>query len=155
MSRMLIVIAIGGLFTAVNLSDFAATAQEVHGQWRVISSDHGLGENKELYEGYHFTFARGVLIIRDTNSDQAGVACLGLPRSYRVNTDESPPHIDFPPDRSNGQATVGIFRLEDDQLTLCIRFGNDQQRPAEFKAIRDPRRAQNHTILYVLKRVAE
>ena len=47
----------------------------------------------------------------------------------------TPRHIDVIPDGgpSRGKHVLGIYRLEDDELTLCMADA-DQPRPREFKA---------------------
>ncbi len=51
------------------------------------------------------------------------------------------PTIDFRvtqgPDDSTGKTSRGIYKLEGDKLTICVKWPGEGSRPAEFKAVED------------------
>lgn len=68
-----------------------------------------------------------------------------------VNEKASPhPSIDFEivegPEDAKGKIAKGIYKLEDDALTLCVALPDTDSRPNEFKGL------QNETMLFPLKR---
>lgn len=68
-----------------------------------------------------------------------------------VNEKASPhPAIDIEivegPEESKGKSVKGIYKLEDDALTLCVALPDIDSRPNEFKGL------QNETMLFSLKR---
>jgi uncharacterized protein (TIGR03067 family) len=65
---------------------------------------------------------------------QKGQAAVG-PRGYTVDTKATPATIDLstPPTSPESPTVLGIYKIEADQLTLCVAFP-DRDRPSKFES---------------------
>ncbi len=93
----------------------------IQGTWRMSHFTRGI-RSEELRDG-----------VRVVISDRA-LATPAASVGYSVDPDPDPMHIDLKPDVSDSdQDLLGIYRVEDDRLTICFakeRFG---RRPVDFE----------------------
>jgi uncharacterized protein (TIGR03067 family) len=105
------------------------------GTWVIIRTTNWRGLREIPYSDQITTFEKDRIIVTNFG-DRAGQFI----SSYTVRTDRRPAEIDeFNPEFDfETSGTKWIYRVDDDELTVCWGFARDP-RPAEFTASREPR----------------
>ena len=96
---------------------------EIHGMWTVFSAER-VGSPISQFVNARLVF-RG-----DQFGMQRGERRIGE-GTYRVDPGKTPKEIDL---TDNSGTRLGIYKLEGDQLTLCLTEPNRPSRPTEFTA---------------------
>jgi uncharacterized protein (TIGR03067 family) len=140
-------VLIASLTVAADLPGDGAATEEMNklqSAWQVVKFiDHsGEAAPAEEIKDFTFEFKGDVVIQRKDKQDE------GRRGKYTVDVSKNPKwmNIDF------GKVSEGIYKLEGDELSLCVvagmRGGKVAPRPTEFKASKDPPYS-----LFVLKKV--
>ena len=124
-----------------------AALEDISGNWQVSSCQQPLLDNGDRHRGYRVSFENGEVSARDENDQPSSI----FGTWYRVNPKTTPMQIVFPAP-SPGIDLMGIYKIDNDTLTLCVRPG---QYPQEFKPVFDQRQRRRHQVVYVLKRLPE
>ncbi len=114
----------------------AKVASPLLGNWIIQRIERG-GEPQEVEENSTLTFSTtGVWL----NDNEVG--------TYATDATTKPPLIDILVGGDDASQTVeGIYRIENDRLTLCVRVEDVKNRPASFETGED-----GNLILVVLER---
>jgi uncharacterized protein (TIGR03067 family) len=120
--------------------------QKLQGIWQVtkfIDHSEDAAPTDEI-KGFTFEFQADRLTMRKSKDDK------GREQKYNLNPSKKPKWIDIGV-REGSPLGEGIYKLEGDQLTICVvgstNSKNPTLRPSEFKAKKD-----RHS-LFVLKKV--
>ena len=123
-------------------------AKKLQGTWQVTKFIDHSEEPAEAKEIEHFTFEfKGdTLTVRKEKDDS------GREMKYALDATKKPKGIDLKKD--DGGTSEGIYKLDGDELTICVVAGKRSdkaaERPAEFKASKGSKHS-----LFVLKKVKE
>jgi uncharacterized protein (TIGR03067 family) len=120
--------------------------QKLQGTWQVSKSiaPDGIAEPDEANKNVVFEFKDDRMIYREKNDEHAN--------TYTLDSSKQPKWINIDPSQGADRMAAGIYKLEGDELTLCVgpaaRDGKPVPRPTEFKPNKE-----NGQGLLVLKRV--
>ena len=136
------VLAVSVAFWSASADD--PTADEMknwEGEWREISFEY---EGKKWAKG-DAGFKAAPMIVKANE-----LTMNGRRKTFKLNPAKSPKEIDLTSHDGveTGQIHLGIYKLEKNQLTICMPFFATGARPTEFK-----RDADNGMTLMVFERV--
>jgi uncharacterized protein (TIGR03067 family) len=121
--------------------------KKLQGTWQVkkwIDSSEEPAEADEIKD-FTFEFKGDTVTLRKRKGD-------GKEMKYTLDPSKKPKWFDLPQGGADGDVAEGIYKLDGDELTICVISGmrNDtpSPRPTEFKASKP-----NKYTLFVLKRV--
>ena len=115
------------------------------GEWIGEKATRG-GQDRPVPEGgitFIFT-AEGKLTVKEGAREPKDGA------TYKIDAKKNPAELDIIPPVGKDEPTIlGIFKIEDDKLTICIGGGSKEgsERPTKFESLEGSR-----TMLMVLKR---
>lgn len=120
------------------------TADPLMGRWKAVSYEQE-GRKPDEMPDYELSFKGGKYSQKNNGEeDETG--------SYTLNTEKRPMQVDLKiesgPDE--GKKQPGIFKVEDDKLTLCLAMPGDTKRPEKFETSEE-----KPGILVIFKRVKE
>jgi len=151
--------AVLGLFEIAPASA-AEPLDELEGRWSVISMEtDGVEGPKEIVENTRLTFMGKKLILTTMigplasggrPEDYKKTTPLKLECTFEINPDKTPKQIDIMSPRGDGETMPGIYSIDGDKLTLCIRTSKALGRPEKFETAAD-----SGSTLSVLTRVKE
>ena len=113
--------------------------EELQGTWQVVRHEfEGEQAPKEVSQGTKLTFKGDKYIGKSPERNYEG--------SFALNPAETPKEIDLQPVEGDRQKLLGIYKLDGDNLTICLGAAR-QSRPTQFVTSPD----SGHT-MYVMKR---
>lgn len=115
--------------------------EAIQGTWSIIGLEAGAKASPEKnYRGNSFTFGKDRVTLRE------GVY-QAVDFTYTLDSTKTPKAIDLTTGKGGGSSTLkGIYKLEGDDLVLCLSLGG--MRPTEFAT-----KAGGETETFTLKRV--
>jgi uncharacterized protein (TIGR03067 family) len=122
--------------------------KKLQGTWQVTKWIHHSEEPAAADEIKHFTFEfkDRTVTLRKSKGDE------GKEMKYTLDPSKKPRSFDLPEGGADGDVAEGIYKIDGDELTICIIGGirNDKAapRPTEFKASK----REKYT-LFVMKKV--
>jgi len=122
-----IVIGLAVVVGAPAKDDPKKDAPAIVGEWTPTESLQS-GKPHNPPEGTTITFtADGKVILRE---GKAGKPEEG---TYKIDPRKDPAEIDIvPPDKDKGPPVIGIYKIEKDNLVMCVMMGTD--RPKKFES---------------------
>jgi uncharacterized protein (TIGR03067 family) len=100
------------------------------GIWKAVRGTSGdLAMDDFDLEPLVFTFGKGEAVIEGNFGYGSRSIC-----KYTVDPKAEPMTIDIMPDRQDAPAVKGIYKLEDEQLVVCLAKSGKASRPEAFEA---------------------
>lgn len=128
MLRLLVVCII---FSAITRMAWSEDNNHLTGKWNLTEREKG--GKKAKVSGVTFEFATDKMTITDANPGRKKET-----GTYKIDPTKTPAtmDIDVGPNGPSGQATLGIYKLENDRLVICFVFGPDgkEKRPTAFES---------------------
>jgi uncharacterized protein (TIGR03067 family) len=137
---VLVVSSTGVAVAAPTPDPSAKDLKRLQGEWRLTAAT----ENGTEYppEQHVWTWLITGTALRELGGTRGEV----INGTIRLDATTKPPSLDLT-DRDDGLTARGIYRLDGDTLTVCVRVGGGE-RPKEFAC-----KAGSRTVLIVFKRV--